>query len=156
MDFLQSGNQPGWCPYLLKAYIHNYTQIVEVLAAWLDAKVQTASHAEHDLEAHFGCDDEKDLPNAVFQFTDIVIQLHGQLLSHAALKIQEGVGISLVFQTKLLVISVTAFFGSQSSPLCSFVCRMLMILIFAWAILHFIGLVMQVCPYSFDFDRPSY
>ena len=46
------------------------------MVARLDAKLQTASHAGHDLEAHSGCDGDKDLSDAVFQFTDIVIKLH--------------------------------------------------------------------------------
>ena len=47
--------------------------MLKVLAAWLDEKLQTSLHAGQDLAAHFvnvhaG---DKDLPNAVFQLTDI-------------------------------------------------------------------------------------
>lgn len=43
--------------------------------ARLDANLQTASHAEHELPACSGCDSDKGFPDAVFQFTDIVIKL---------------------------------------------------------------------------------
>ena len=127
------------------------------MAARPDAWLQTASHAdaEHDLPAHFGCDGDKNIPDAVFQFTDIGIQLHEHVYHVRALKIQEGMDISPVSQTKLLVSYVNAFFGSQISPLCSYICGMLMILIFAMVMLHFIGFLALVCPYSSDVNRPS-
>ena len=125
------------------------------MAAWLDAELQTAWQAEHDLAAHFRCDGDKNLTNAVFQFTDIVIHLHGQFHHVRALKIQEGIDISPVFLTELFVSDVRAFFGSQISPLCSYVGRMLMTLIFTRVMLRFIGFLMLVCPYSSDFNHPS-
>ena len=38
------------------------TSYIELLAARLDAWLQTALHAEHDLAAHFGCDGDKKWP----------------------------------------------------------------------------------------------
>ena len=75
----------GRCTSPPEAQIREFTQTLEVLAAQLDAKLQTASHAEqeHNLAAHFGCDGDKNLPDAVCQLTDIVILLHGPVLSHA-------------------------------------------------------------------------
>ena len=52
---------------------------------------------EQDLAAHFGCDGDKDLPDAVFQFTDIAIQLHGQFYHMRALKIRHSADTSPVF-----------------------------------------------------------
>ena len=66
--------------------IRDFKQILEVLASLLGAWLQTALHAEHDLAAHFGCDGDKNLSDAVFQFTDIVFQLHAQLYHVRALK----------------------------------------------------------------------
>ena len=48
--------------------------MLEVIAAQLDKKLQTATHAEHDLAAYSGCGGDKFLPDAAFQFTHIVIQ----------------------------------------------------------------------------------
>ena len=67
--------------------------------------------------AQFGCDGEKKLPEAVFQFTNIVIQVHGQFYHVRGLKILEGIDVSAVFQTKLFVSYVNVFLGSKISPL---------------------------------------
>ena len=81
----------------------------------MDAKLQTASHAEHDVAAHFGCDGDKNLPDAIFQFADIVIQLHGQYDHGVHLKFKKvGIDISSVFQTKFLVSYVNAFLVVRS------------------------------------------
>ena len=79
------------------------------------------SHAEHDLVTHFGCDGDQEPPDAAFQFTDIVIQLHGLFYRARELKILEGIDKDIfpVFRTKSLVSYVNAFLGSQISPLCS-------------------------------------
>ena len=68
---------------LPKEKIRDFTQILEALAARLGAKLQTVSYAEHDLAAHFDCDGNKNFPDAVSQFTHIVIQLRIHLLSCA-------------------------------------------------------------------------
>ena len=66
-----------------------------------------ALQAEHDLAAHSGFDGNKDLPAAVFRFND-VIQLREFFFYHVAhvpsLKIQDGIGVSPVFETKLLIL----------------------------------------------------
>ena len=81
----------------------------------------------------------------------------GRYAAHVlSLKIQEGIGVSTVFHTTLFVIFVNLFFGSQVSPLCSYVSRMLITLIFSRVVLHFIGFLLLVCPYIFDFNHPSY
>ena len=46
-------------------------------------KLTKVSHAEHDLAKCFGCDGDKIFPDAVFHFTDIVIQFREQFLSRA-------------------------------------------------------------------------
>ena len=63
-------------PLFLKRKFATSHRFSKVLAAGLDAKLQTVSHAEHDPVAHFGCDGDKNLPDAVFRFTDVVIKLH--------------------------------------------------------------------------------
>ena len=77
---MQSGalpqNQVGVPPYLI--VIRYFSQNLEALATRLEAKLQKESHADHDLAAHFGYAGDEDLPGAVFQFTDIAIQLHEQ------------------------------------------------------------------------------
>ena len=58
--------------------------MLEVLAARMDAELQTVPYAEHGLEAHFGCDTDKYLPVTVFQFTDIAIRVTEYFVSRDA------------------------------------------------------------------------
>ena len=59
------------------------SQILDVLAARLDATWQTATQAEYELATHLGYNGGKNLPNGVFQFTGIVIRFHEHFLSRA-------------------------------------------------------------------------
>ena len=62
-----------------------------------------------------------------------------------------------LFARELLFVSfVNAFFGSQLSPLCCYLSRVLMSLLFPCVMPHSIGFLMSACSYSFDFNNPSY
>ena len=49
--------------------------MLKVLVARLDTTLRT----ERELAEHSGCGGDKNLPDAVFHFTDIAIQLHEHL-----------------------------------------------------------------------------
>ena len=55
-------------------WIRDFPQILEVLAARPDAKLPTAPHANYDLAAHLWYAGDEELPDPVFQFTEIVTE----------------------------------------------------------------------------------
>ena len=69
MNLINAHNGPvtkaSCCPALPKASIRDFTQMLKVLTARLETRLQTALHADHDVAARFGCDGDKDLPDTV-------------------------------------------------------------------------------------------
>ena len=144
---------------LSKARFRDFTQMLEVLAGWLVACVQAASHAEHDLAAHFGCDGDKDLLDGVFlsslalPFSSIKKFITWRLRLHLRFKI---VWMHPPFSRRN-GLPVLCMGGSQISPLCSSVSKLLLtdyshVLYF----LHFIGFLMLDCADSSDFNQLNY
>ena len=127
-----------------------------MLVAGLDAKLQMAPHAEHDLvtfhvwwwQGYCQC--------------HLWVQWHcyvpsWTVLYHVAhvpaLQIQEGIDISPIIDKNFLSV-FNAFFGSQISPL--YICRLLMNLIFPCVTLYYIVFLMLACPHCSHFNHPSY
>ena len=78
--------------------------------------------------AHFWCDGGKNLPDAVFQLTDIVNQLYGQFYHIFVLQFKK-VQIYPRFPDEIFRVGVgasyvNAFLGSQISPLSDKIVRM--------------------------------
>ena len=70
-----------WCSSLSQTENRRFTQILELLAARLDAKLQMTSHADHDLAAYFGREGYMNLLDVVFQLTGIAIKLHEHFIT---------------------------------------------------------------------------
>ena len=63
--------------------------MLEVLAARIDAKLQTASHAVHGMAAHSGCDGDKDPPMLPFSLLILSMSIFYQVVQIPALKIHD-------------------------------------------------------------------